>query len=59
MFRTIVLAVHGSQHSEKAVELAKQLATATSDEVVVVHVTELLPARFQTYPGLDAAGGRC
>jgi nucleotide-binding universal stress UspA family protein len=53
MFRTIVLAVDGSKYSEKAVELAKRLATATSDEVVVTHVTELLPAPFQTYPGLD------
>src|SRR5512133_981448 len=53
MFRTIVLAVDGSKYSEKAVELAKRLATATNDEVVVTHVTELLPARFQTYPGLD------
>jgi nucleotide-binding universal stress UspA family protein len=54
MFRTILLAVDGSKYSEKAVELAQRLATATSDEVVVTHVTELLPARFQTYPGLDS-----
>jgi nucleotide-binding universal stress UspA family protein len=54
MFRTIPLAVDGSKYSEKAVELAKQLASAGSDEVVVTHVTELLPARFQTYPGLDS-----
>ena len=53
MFRTILLAVDGSKYSEKAVELAKRLAMATNDEVVVTHVTELLPARFQTYPGLD------
>jgi nucleotide-binding universal stress UspA family protein len=54
MFGTILLAVDGSRYSEKAVELAKRLATATSDEVVVTHVTELLPARFQTYPGIDS-----
>ena len=53
MFGTIVLAVDGSSYSEKAVELAKHLATVGSEEVVVTHVTELLPARFQTYPGLD------
>ena len=41
MFRTIVLAVDGSKYSEKAVELAKHLATSTNDEVVVTHVTEL------------------
>jgi len=58
MFRTIVLAVDGSKYSEKAVELAKRLATATSDEVVVAHVTELLPAPFQTYPGLDYEADR-
>jgi nucleotide-binding universal stress UspA family protein len=54
MFRTILLAVDGSKHSEKAVELAKHLATVGNEEVVVTHVTELLPARFQTYPGLDS-----
>jgi nucleotide-binding universal stress UspA family protein len=54
MFGTILLAVDGSEHSEKAVELARRLATATSDEVVVTHVTELLPARFQTFPGVDS-----
>jgi nucleotide-binding universal stress UspA family protein len=53
MFGTIVLAVDESKYSEKAVELAKRLAMSTNDEVVVTHVTELLPARFQTYPGLD------
>jgi nucleotide-binding universal stress UspA family protein len=53
MFRTILLAVDGSKYSEKAVELAKHLATVGNEEVVVTHVTELLPARFQTYPGLD------
>ena len=54
MFGTILLAVDESKYSERAVGLAKRLATATSDEVVVTHVTELLPARFQAYPGLDS-----
>ena len=53
MFRTILLAVDGSTYSERAAVLARQLAAASGDEVVVTHVTELLPARFQTYPGLD------
>ena len=53
MFRTILLAVDGSKYSEKAVELAKHLATVGHEEVVVTHVTELPPARFQAYPGLD------
>ena len=58
MFRTIVLAVDGSKHSEKAVELVKRLAMRTNDEVVVTHVTELLPVDFQTYPGLDYEADR-
>jgi nucleotide-binding universal stress UspA family protein len=58
MFGTIVLAVDGSKYSEKAVELAKHLAAEGNEEVVVAHVTELLPARFQTYPGLDHEAGQ-
>jgi nucleotide-binding universal stress UspA family protein len=58
MFRTILLAVDGSKYSEKAVELAKRLAMSTNDEIMVTHVTELLPARFQTYPGLDYEADR-
>jgi nucleotide-binding universal stress UspA family protein len=42
MFRTIVVAVDGSKYSEEAVELAKRLAAATDDEIVVAHVTALL-----------------
>jgi nucleotide-binding universal stress UspA family protein len=53
MFGIILLAVDGSEYSERAVELAKHLAAVGSEEVVVTHVTELLPAQFQTYPGLD------
>ena len=54
MFGTVLLAVDGSRYAEKAVELVKRLATATDDEVVVAHVTELLPAPAQTDPGLDS-----
>jgi nucleotide-binding universal stress UspA family protein len=46
MFRTILLAVDGSKYAEKAVDLTKQFAAATHDEVVLLHVTELLPSRF-------------
>ena len=53
MFKTIVLAIDGSEHSEKAAELAAQLAIAGNDEIVVTHVTELLPSRYQVQPGLD------
>jgi nucleotide-binding universal stress UspA family protein len=53
MFETILLAVDGSEHAEKAAELAAQLARAGNDEVVVIHVTELLPSRYQVQPGVD------
>ena len=53
MFKTILLAVDGSEHSEKAAEVAAQLAIAGNDEIVVTHVTELLPSRYQVQPGLD------
>jgi nucleotide-binding universal stress UspA family protein len=53
MFRTILLAVDGSKYSEKAVELAKQVAKAGVDEIVVLHVTEAVPASYQGQPGVD------
>jgi nucleotide-binding universal stress UspA family protein len=45
MFGTILLAVDGSDHSEHAAKMATKLATATGDQVVVVHVTEILVGR--------------
>ena len=45
MFDTILVAVDGSKPAEKAVELAARIAKADGDEIVVVHVTERLPAR--------------
>ena len=45
MFGTILLAVDGSDHSERAAETATKLATATRDQVVVVHVTEFMVGR--------------
>ena len=53
MFGTILLAVDGSSSSEKAVQLTRQLAAGSDDEVVVAHVSEFLPAPFQTYYALD------
>jgi nucleotide-binding universal stress UspA family protein len=53
MFKTILLAVDGSEHAEKAAELAAQLARAGNDEIVVTHVTELLPSHVQVQPGID------
>jgi nucleotide-binding universal stress UspA family protein len=37
MYGTILLGVDGSPHSERAVEETARLASATGDEVVVVH----------------------
>jgi nucleotide-binding universal stress UspA family protein len=45
-FGTILLAVDGSAHADRATELARKLATAGGDEVVVVHVTEMMVGRF-------------
>jgi len=45
MFKTILLAVDASPGAEQAAELASKLAIAGGDEVVVMHVTEILPAR--------------
>jgi nucleotide-binding universal stress UspA family protein len=53
MFKTILLAVDGSLHAEKAAELAALLAREGNDEIVVTHVTELLPSRYQVQPGRD------
>jgi nucleotide-binding universal stress UspA family protein len=52
MFGTVLLAVDGSKHAEKAVDLATQLVQDDA-EVVVLHVTEILPARFQTVTSAD------
>jgi nucleotide-binding universal stress UspA family protein len=54
MFKTILLAVDGSEHAEKAAELAAQLAREGNDEIVITHVTELMPSRFQVQPGIDS-----
>lgn len=45
MFGTILLAVDGSQYAERAVELTRRLAAGSGDEVVVLHVTQIMPVR--------------
>jgi nucleotide-binding universal stress UspA family protein len=42
MFGTILLAIDGSPYAERAAELTQRLAT-DGDEVVVLHVTEVMP----------------
>jgi nucleotide-binding universal stress UspA family protein len=44
MFGTILLAVDPSPQAERAGALATKLATTSGDEVVVVHVTEIMAA---------------
>jgi len=44
MFGTILLAVDGSSYAERAAELARRLA-GDGDEVVVLHVVEVMPIR--------------
>ena len=44
MFGSILLAVDGSPHAERAAELVRRLATDGSD-VIVLHITEILPVR--------------
>jgi len=56
MFKTILLAVDASKGAEKAAELASKLAVADGDEVVVVHVTEIMPARGGGADELDMDG---
>jgi nucleotide-binding universal stress UspA family protein len=46
MFGTILLPVDGSPHSEKAVQLAARLAAPAGNQVVVIHVIELIPAKM-------------
>lgn len=45
MFGTMLLAVDGSPHAERAAQLVRRLAAAADDEVVVLHVIEVMPMR--------------
>jgi nucleotide-binding universal stress UspA family protein len=53
MFGTILLAIDGSPHSERAAELVRRLAVDSGDEVVVLHVTEIMPIRGGVDVDLD------
>ena len=46
MFEKILLPVDGSPQSEKAVRLAAELAAPAGDQVTVMHVIELVPAKM-------------
>jgi len=45
MFETILLAIDGSEASDRATEVARGLASTLRSEVVVLHVRERMPAR--------------
>jgi nucleotide-binding universal stress UspA family protein len=49
VFERILLAVDGSEHSKKAIELVKQLAPQLDSEVIVVHVREKVATRGGVY----------
>ena len=52
MFGTILLALDGSGYSQRAADLVRRLA-AGGDDVVVLHVTEIMPIHGGTTVELD------
>ena len=46
MFKTIVLAVDGSESSDRAVTFAGELARESGGRIVAVHIKELIAGRF-------------
>jgi nucleotide-binding universal stress UspA family protein len=52
MFGTILLAVDGSAYAQRAAELVRRLAEG-GDDVVVLHVTEIMPIHGGTAVELD------
>ena len=53
MFGTILVAVDGSPHAERAAELVHRLAAESGDSVVVLHVTEFMAMRGGVDVDLD------
>ncbi len=45
MFKTILLAVDGSEHSDKAVDAARDLAQQFASDLLILHVRERLVTR--------------
>jgi nucleotide-binding universal stress UspA family protein len=50
MFRTIVLAIDGSESSDRAVDIAGKLATELSSRIIAVHVVEHMGGRAGAVP---------
>src|ERR671922_275969 len=46
VFKTIVLAIDGSESSDRAVTFASELAKSTGGRIVGVHIKELIAGRF-------------
>jgi nucleotide-binding universal stress UspA family protein len=57
MFRTIVLAVDGSESSNRAVDIAGKLATESAAKIIAVHVVEHLALRAGAVPVHADEGG--
>ncbi len=50
MFKTIVLGLDGSTHSDRAIPIARGLAESARGTIVVVHVREIVAARGGAHP---------
>lgn len=50
MFKTIVVAVDGSEDSDRAFALAKSISAEQGSRIVVVHVTEFVGGKGGMYP---------
>lgn len=50
MFKTIVLGLDGSAHSDRALPIARDLAKEAGGKIIVVHVREIVAARGGAHP---------
>jgi nucleotide-binding universal stress UspA family protein len=50
MFKNIVLGLDGSEHSDRAIPIARDLAREGGGRIVVVHVREIVAARGGAHP---------
>jgi nucleotide-binding universal stress UspA family protein len=50
VFKTIVLGLDGSAHSDRAIPIARDLAEAAQGKIIVVHVREIVAARGGAHP---------
>jgi nucleotide-binding universal stress UspA family protein len=50
MFKNIVLGLDGSEHSDRAIPIARDLARESGGKIVVVHVREIVAARGGAHP---------